>query len=474
MKTQSRKLCAILAVLAMTACSVYKPYSRPADMETDGLFGDAVSVSDTLSLSDLSWQEFFCDKYLQALITKGLEHNADMQIASQRVISAEAALKSARLAFLPQFSFAPSVNSETSKRYQPTQVGYQIGVHASWEIALAGGMLSAKRKAKANLEYAQLYRRSVQTRVVAAIANSYYTLLMLDAQLAVSRRTAASWKENVHTMKLMKRAGMTNEASISRTEANSCSIDASLFDLECRITHVENALSLLVGVLPVHHERGSIYDQSISHRIRTGVPAQLLSRRPDVQAAEANLKVAYYNTAAARAMLYPSLTISGDGGWADAITNPASWFVSLGAKLLQPIFQGGRNRAALKIAQAQQQQALIEFKHALLRAGSEVNDALSQCKAANGKRELRKQQIAALESAVSSTQKLMSHSESTYLEVLTAQQALLSAQLQQISDQFDAIQGMVILYEALGGGAGEPEPQQPQQRKRRRERRTSR
>ena len=308
--------------------------------------------------------------------------------------------------------------------------------------------INAKRKAEATLEYNRLYRRSVQTALVSAIANNYYTLLMLDAQMRISRATSASWKDNVRTMKAMKEAGMTNEASISRTEANSCSIDASLYDLEYKITQAQNALALLLGVTPQDFPRSELNGVDFKQELLIGIPAQLLSRRPDVQQAEYNLKLAFYNTNIAHANLYPSLTLTGEVG----LKFPADLFLSFVGKLVQPIFKAGSNRANYKIAQSQQKEALLEFEHKLLEAGNEVNTALAQCRAARSKTNLRIRQIETLESSVYSTRQLMSHSEATYLEVLTAQQALLSARLQQVSDRFEGIQGVINLYRALGGG----------------------
>lgn len=444
----------LLLTMVATGCSVYQKYSRP-ELPTDNLFGSNVATKDTLTIADISWRDFFTDKHLQSLIEQGLANNPDMQSAAQRVIAAEATLRSAKLSFIPSFAFNPSYSLNAPIGNSSTS-SYTLPVSASWEVDITGRILNSKRSAQSAYEQSHLYSQSVQTALIAAIANSYYTLLMLDAQLDVSRTTAASWKENVRIMKAMKQAGMTNEASVSQTEANSCSIDASLYDLEYDILQVENSLALLLGTTPQKFKRSSIYEQNINPQLSTGVPAQLLSRRADVRSAEKSLEQAFYATNIARGAFIPSLTLGGSIGWQDqlgrAITSPGSWLVSFTAKLATDIFNAGRKRSNLKIAKAAQQQALITFRHTLLTAGSEVNDALAKCQTARSKRDIRTQQIAALESAVASTQQLMRHSESTYLEVLTAQQHLLSAQLSQISDRFEEIQGIINLYHALGGG----------------------
>ena len=431
----------IAICLVATSCSVFGKYSRP-QVVTDNIYGVDVKSTDSTTIADIDWRTFFTDKHLQKLIELGLENNADMQSAAQRIIAAEATYKTARLAFIPGFNFNPSYTLNSGKS------SISLPINASWEVDITGRILNGKRSAKAAYEQSRLYRQSVQTALVASIANYYYTLLMLDAQLEVSRSTAASWRENVRIMKAMKLAGMTNEASVSQTEANSCSINASLFDLEYDITRIENALALLLGTTPQHFERGSIYEQNLNSKLSVGIPAQLLAHRPDVRSAEKQLEQAFYATNSARGAFIPKLTLSGQIG----LAIPTDLITSLTAALATPIFNAGSNHARLKIAKAEQEQTLIAFKHTLLKAGNEVNDALAKCQAAIGKRDIRKQQIAALESAVNSTQQLMRHSESTYLEVLTAQQKLLSAQLSQITDKFDEIQGIIELYRALGGG----------------------
>ena len=431
-------------VMMLTSCSIYKKYSRPECISTDNLYGDIVKA-DTTTMADVSWRNFFTDKHLQGYIEQGLKNNIDMRLTAERIAQAEINLQAAKLAFIPGFSFEPSFTAGVGS------FSYTLPVKASWEIDIMAREINAKRRAEAVVAQERLYRRSVQTALVSAIANNYYTLLMLDAQLRVSRSTSASWKENVRIMKAMKEAGMTNAASISQTEANSCSIDTSLYDLEYKLVQAQNSFALLLGVTPQNFPRGELNGVDFKQELFIGVPSQLLSRRPDIQQAEYNLQLAFYNTNIARASLYPSLTLTADIG----ITSPAKVLLSLVGKLAQPIFQGGRNRANLKIAESQQREAILTFEHKLLEAGSEVNTALAQCRSARSKTNLRIRQIETLESAVYSTRQLMSHSEATYLEVLTAQQSLLSARLQQVADRFEGIQGVINLYRALGGGVDE-------------------
>ena len=443
----------LAAVAVMSGCT-YKHYSRPEDISTENLFGESVKATDTLTIAQIPWREFFTDTKLQALIEEGLRNNFDLKNATLRIDEAQAALRTARLSYIPSFSFNPTAG--LSYNFSSLSSNYKLPIDLSWEIDLAGRIFNKKNKAKMAYEQSLINRRGVQTRLVAAIANTYYTLLMLDSQLAVSRTTAANWKENVRIIRAMMDAGMTNKASISQTEANSLAIEASLFDLERQIREVENSLSLLLGSHPRTIERGKLDEQTTRVDFAVGVPSQLLVNRPDVRGAELNLAIAHYNTNLARAAFYPTIKLGGTFGWQGggaSLANPGEFLLSLVGSLVQPIFNAGANRAQLKIAKSQQEQAKLAFVQTLLTAGSEVNDALMQFQTARSKTDIRKRQIEALESAVESTQLLMRHGDATYLEVLTAQQNLLSAQLKQISDRFEGIQGVVNLYQALGGGA---------------------
>ena len=409
--------------------------------DLEDLYG--LECIDSTSIAQIGWRDFFTDPMLQSLIEKGLSDNPDIRTAAQRVIEAEAALSTARLALFP----SAVINSSAS--LADDSGNFSIAPSASWEIDLRGSLLNSRRKAAANLEQSEIWRRSVETEVVASIAKAYYTLQMLDKKLAISRQTADSWKENVRIMKAMKEAGMTNEASVSQTEANAFSIEASLYDLKYQINQIENSLCLLIGQTPQAINRSEFSLASIGEDLLYGVPSQLLAHRPDVQWAEQELRKAFYDTNIARASFYPSVKLNGSLGWSSSV----NVLTSLIAEASETIFNAGRVRAGVRTAQARQEETLIAFKNALLTAGNEVNDAVAKCEAARGKADLRIQQIDDLQSAVRSTQELMHNSGATYLEVLTAQQSLLSAQLLQVSDRYDEIDGLVSLYRALGGGA---------------------
>ena len=257
-------------------------------------------------------------------------------------------------------------------------------------------------------------------------------------------------------MKHLKEAGSVNEAGVVQSEANYYSVVASVADLKDQIRQTENALSLLLRQAPQQIDRGTLDEQVLPEEMNVGVPIQLLSNRPDVKVAEMALAGTYYNANEARAAFYPSITLTGSAGWTNsagsAIINPGKVLLSALGSLTQPLFYRGANIARLKIAKAQQEEAMLSFEQTILNAGSEVSNALSQYETASQKLEQRILQINSLEKSVEYTQKLLTFGTSTYLEVLTAQQSLLSAQLSGVSDQYSQMQAVVTLYRALGGG----------------------
>lgn len=447
-----KKILIICAAAALTGCGIYKPYTRP-EVTTAGLYGSA-ETADTTTLGDIRWQEMFTDTQLQALIALALENNTDLLSAGWRVKEAEATLKSARLAYLPSFNFAPQ-GSLSSFDGGPTAKTYSIPVTASWQIDIFNGLTNAKRKAKALYAQSKEYEQAVKTQLISGVANLYYTLLMLDSQYEVTEETAAKWRQSVEAMRALKEAGYANEAGVAQYEANTLAIEASLHDLGYQRTQAENSLCSLLGEVPHTIARGRLENQQLPDDLTVGVPLLMLSNRPDVRSAEYSLMQSYYATASARSALYPSITLSGTVGWTNnsgAGVNPGKLIWNAAGSLLQPIFNANANRARVKIAKAQQEESKLSFQQTLLNAGAEVNNALTQCQSARAKADLRVRQIEALERAVESTELLMQHGSTTYLEVLTAQQSLLSAQLSQIADRFDEIQGTVNLYQALGGG----------------------
>lgn len=450
-----RIIIGLLLLTGLSGCHIYRTYERPELSGVDSLYRVPAMTEDTMSLADFSWKELFTDTVLQQLIEKGIANNTDLNIARLKVREAEALLTSSKLAYLPSVSLTPQGTIKSIEGNSPTKT-YNLAASADWELDIFGRLTNAKREAKAVLEQSQAYKQAVQTQLIATIANSYYTLLMLDKQLDISKRTAEIWAENLRVMKALKKAGQTTEMAVAQIEASKLSVDASLLSLEQQITEVENSLSSLLGVVPQRIDRSTLDMQSFPDTLSVGVPLQLLQRRPDVRQSEAVLAESFYTTNRAYSAFYPAITLSGSAGWTNAagaiISNPGEWLFSAVGALVQPLFNRGQNIANLKVAKARQEEALLTFRQTLLNAGTEVNDALLQWQVARRRLDLDRQQIISLQSAVRSSELLMRHSSQNNLEVLTARQTLLDAELSAVSDRFEEIQGVINLYHALGGG----------------------
>lgn len=447
----------VIAVLLLAcSCSTYRQYSRPDNINVENIFGVGVGDTDTATIASIPWREFFRDTRLQELIDTALVNNSDLKIASMRVARAEASLTASRLAYLPSVSLTPQ-GGLSSYDGGKTVKTYSLGLSADWEIDLAGRMTNEKRSAFATLQEQKSYRQAVSTQLVATIANTYFNLLTLDSQLTISEQSLAAWDEIIRTLEVRKKVGEANEAAVAQAKASKYEVENSILSLSRQISEMENSLCTLLGWSPRTISRGVLEAQEFPDTLSLGIPLQLLENRPDIRQAEYALQSTFYSTNVARASFYPSLTLGGTAGWTNnsgaAIVNPANWLFNALASLTQPIFNRGRNIANLKIAKTQQEEALITFQQKLLEAGSEVNNALTQWQNARQRLAVSRKQVDALEDAVRSTRLLMTHSDNgSYLEVLTAQQSLLSAQLAETGETFDKIQGIIKLYHALGGG----------------------
>lgn len=438
---------AVIAGIMMSGCGLYKKYEREDMLFVDSLYRRMSVPTDSMSSANVSWDKFFTDPLLQDWIQTGLDYNSDLGIARLRVKEAEAALLASRWALLPgaDFNMKGGVPGE-----------FSASIQASWQTDIFGGLRNAKRRAQAALEQSEAYRQAVQTKLVATIANSYYTLLKLDEQLNISNRTLKTWEESIRTLEALKRAGKTNEAAVLQSKANMLSVEANVLTLEKEILAVENSLCALLGIVPMPIERSTLSDQELPEKLCAGVPLELLERRPDVKQAEMALAQAFYNVNSAKASFYPNITLSGALGWTTGNgsirVDPGSLIANLLAGLTQPVFGHGVNKARLEAAKAQYEQAAYTFRQSLLDAGVEVNNALTLWQTAKKRVELDKKQILNLQAAIWNTQLLMKHGNADYLEVLTAQKNLLQAELTEAADRYDEIISAVNLYQALGGG----------------------
>lgn len=452
-----------LAAVTLTGCkSLYGKYERPA-VNTSGLIRDAVNDNDTLAVTDttsfanIPWRSVFTDPQLQTLIEKTLANNPDLLNAALNIDMAEAQLKAAKLAFLPGITFTPQGTISTWDGQKANKT-YSLPVNASWDANLFGSLTAAKRSVQVSMLQMKDYQVAVQTKLIANVANMYYTLLMLDKQLQIVTDMEKLTKDTWDIMKVqLQTVRGVRSTAVQSAESNYLSVQTQKEDIKRQIRETENSLSLVMGEQAHAISRSTLDAQSLPTTFSTGVGVQLLSNRADIHANEMALANCFYNIEVARARFYPSLTISASGAYTNSggmgITNPGKILLSAVGSLTQPIFMKGQLRAGLRVAEDQYKQALNTWQSSVLSAGSEVSNALVLYNASDAKSKLEQKRIAVLKRNVEDTRNLMASAGSTYLEVITAQSNLLNAQLNQVQDDFSKMQAVVNLYYALGGGA---------------------
>ena len=448
------------ASLLMTSCGLYNKYERP-EVNAKGIVRDVQSTTDTLAVADtasfgnLPWREVFTDPQLQSLIETGLANNTNLLNAALNVKMVEDQLMIAKLAFVPGFTFSPQGTVASWDGNKATKT-YSLPVTASWSVDIIGNLLNLKLSAQMALLATKDYQQVVQTKVVSNIANMYYTLLMLDKQLQVVNDMTKLVEETWNIMKIQKELGRVKETSVQSAEANLYSVQAQAADLKRQIRETENSLSLLLGQQAHTIKRGTFEGQSLPSKFSTGIGLQLLNNRPDVHYAEMSLAQCFYDVNTARSKFYPNITISGTGAFTNSggggIVNPGKWLLSAVGSLTQPIFAHGQIVAGLKVAKAKQEQAYNTWQNAVLSAGSEVSNALVLYNSSEEKSKLEEKQVESLKKNVEYNKMLFNDGSATYLEIITAQQSLLNAELSKVADDFYKMQAVVNLYYALGGG----------------------
>ena len=451
-----------VGLLLLASCGLYNKYERP-DVNTAGLFRDVQSDVDTLvtntdeNFGNLPWREVFTDPQLQALIEKALENNTDLRNAALNVQMMEDMLKVAKLAFLPSVAVAPQGTiSRVMTDGASASKTYQLPISASWNVDLFGNILSQKRSAQIQLLATKDYRVAVQTSIICGIANLYYTLMMLDEQLAIVTDMEGLVKETWDMMKLQMNLGRARSTSVQSAEASYYQVQAQGVDLRRQIREIENSMSLLLNEAGHRIDRGTFYNQSLPAKFAAGVGIQLLTNRADVHAAEMQLAQCFYDVETARSRFYPNITISGNAMFTNnlgAVVNPGKWLLSAVGSLTQPIFQHGQIVAGLKVAKAKQEQAFNTWQNTILKAGNEVSNALLAYNSSQDKSVLDEKQVELYKQNVEDTRKLYTSKGTSYLEVIQAQSSLLNARISKVSDDFSKMQAVVNLYQALGGGS---------------------
>lgn len=459
--TMKRILLFSVAAIIATGCSIYGKYKRPENVvATDSLFRadliEGVDAPDTTTIAYMSWEEVFTDTYLQNLIRLGLDSNVNLQSAILRVEAAKAQLSAAKWAYVPSIAIAPQ-GGLTSIDGNKASWTYNLGGSASWDVDLFGSLLNAKRGAQASLLQQESYQQAVKSQLIATIANSYYGLLMLDEQMAVSEQSIEIWKEQVRTLEARLKVGLVTENAVTQARANLYGLEASHANLAKQVIDSEYSLCALLGMPPFKIERSSLSEQVLPDNLNVGLPIQLLENRPDVKQAEMTLASAYYSTNRARSAFYPSLRLSGSAGWTNslgqAVSNPGAWLLNALASLSAPIFNHGKLVANLKVSKAEEEIAKLNYRQTILEAGRQVNSNMIAIETATTMLEKHTAQCKDLERTVKNTEDIYKHSSAgSYLEILTARQSLLSAQLNAISDQYQRLSATVLLYQSLGGG----------------------
>lgn len=457
---------ALILVVALTlqSCFVAQDYVRPdLDAETQALYRTDNLPTDSISIADVSWKNLFTDQYLQQYIEEGLQNNMDVRIALQQILAAQAYAKQGKAGYLPSISVGAnathqelSENSQFGALFSGGIDTYDITANLSWEADIWGKIRSNKRATQAAYLQSVAGHQAVKTQLVSSIANTYYNLLALDAQLEVTKQTIITRESGVKTIKALKDAGQVTQVAVDQNIAQYNSAKALQIDIEVAIFKTENTLSILLGKTPQTLERSSLDIQNIDQDIVLGVPATLLSNRPDVMAAEYGLINSFELTNVAKSNLYPSLTLTASGGLesldVDNLINANSIFANIIGGITQPIFNQRKLKTQREVAFAQQEQALLRFKQTLLVAGSEVSNALYTYKSETKKFEFRKNEVEALRTAEANSNELLKNGYANYLDLLTARESALNAELNIINSQLQQLVSIVDLYEALGGG----------------------
>ena len=451
----------LIAVSLLSGCGLYNKYERP-EVDTKGLVRDTVSITDTLAVADtttfgnLPWRSVFTDPQLQALIQQGLDNNPDLLNAALNVHMVNEGLKVAKLAFLPSVALSPQGTLQSFDGAAATKA-YTLPVSASWNVDLFGNLLSVKRSAQMQLIATKDYQTVVKCNIISSIANLYYTLLMLDRQLEIVIDMEQLTKETWEKMKFMheNRVGYRSTA-VQSAEAAYYQVQTQRIDIQRQTREIENSISLLIGQPGQTIPRSTFADQSLPSEFSTGVGIQMLANRADVHANEMALAQCFYDIETARSRFYPSITISGTAAFTNnnGLVNPGKWLLQAVGSLVQPIFQHGQIVAGLRVAKDKYEQAFNTWQNSVYKAGNEVSNALSSYNGYADMVVLDAKRVAVLKQNVADTRKLMeSSSNTTYLEVISAQSNLLNAEINEVSDQFRKMQSVVNLYQALGGGA---------------------
>jgi NodT family efflux transporter outer membrane factor (OMF) lipoprotein len=457
---------ALVALLA--ACRMGKDYQR-SDLALPAQFANTTAPSDS-SVADMEWKKFFSDPSLQSLIDHALQNSFDIQLAAKRVDEARAYANQAKVNWGPSIQAQINVSSSFPSKNSLNGISlksflgkdhiedYTLGAGLNWEIDI-WGKLRRQREA-ANATYLQAYEasRAVQTALVANIANSYYNLLMLDAQLAIARRNLNLGDSIVQIIKLQKQAGEVSELAVQQATAQQQTAAILVPQIEQQIAIQENTIRILSGDQPGTITRSAqLSSYKVWESLPTGIPAAMVSRRPDVRSNEMALVAANAKVGIAEASMYPTISITANGGinafqFSKWFNLPGSLFATGAAGLTQPIFQRRALKTQKEVATLQRDQAALSFRQSAYNAMGEVSNALVSLDKLKTQYQLTTDKVNTLRSAIGNAELLFKSGMANYLEVITAQGNLLQAELSQVTVERDQLSAMVELYRSLGGG----------------------
>ena len=473
MKSISYIFTAAAVSLLFTGCGIYNTYEQKTEIPAN-VFGrtqDITTATDGTSMAMMTWREFFVDPLLQQLIEQVLDNNTDLNSARLAVEKSQASLQAAWLAYLPSIYAVPQ-GTMTSFDDSPWAKSYSLPLQMSMDLDIFGSITNKRRASKAVLMQAQMREEMVRANLVSTTAQQYYMLQLLDRQLDILTKTDSLWNISLETQKTLWENGKSYSTAVNQMESSYLNVKAQIVDTRRNIRSVENAICRLMGSTPQRIERNFWGSSELHHPqakgetgqrmfdidfLKTGVPATMLEQRPDIRMANHALEEAFYNTQAARAAFYPSITLTGSGGWSNSgsgkIENPSKLLLSVVGQLTQPIFARGQLRANLKVQNLTKEDMQRKYVQTVIDAGNQVNEAMADCQAARAKHQYYHRQVEVLTDAYTGTHELMDNGKANYLEVLTAQESLLNAQLSEATNMYKGAQAVIALYIALGGGS---------------------
>ncbi|MEK6493673.1 efflux transporter outer membrane subunit [Myroides odoratimimus] len=471
MKKQTLYRALPIAVLAVTmqSCIVSKNYERP-EVTNEAQFRTDNISQDTLSMANMSWKELFSDQTLIQYIEHGLENNLDIRIALENINAAHAYMQQGKWGYAPTLNLGANYTHTIMSKN--TQMGrmmaangsndriktdqYDITGQFSWELDVWGKIRSDKRAAGASYLQTLSAHQAVKTQLISSIATTYFQLVALDEQKRVTEQTIVNRTNSLETIEALKESGQVNEVAVKQTQAQLFNAKALLVDLENNIKLTENAFSILLGNNPGTITRGELKNQKLNADLSVGVPLQLLSNRPDVRAAEYGLINAFEMTNVSRANFYPAFRLTANGGLQsmdfDNLFNTSSLFANFIGGLTQPLLNGRKVRTAHEVAKAKQESAYLSYKLSILNASKEVSDALYTYHSSSDKLKLKKQEYEAYNLATEYSEELLVQGMANYLDVLTARESALAAELSYINTELAQLTSIVQLYRAVGGG----------------------